>query len=197
MNGSPTINSTLLGSLSFSIQVWAAAIICARLNKVSRAFGTVFKFLILTRCLHLPHRSRNVREPCKSEHGKTCDVPAFEGLPIWLSMQGALQIQSAQAMFAIRNMTVLSVISYLALFWIKVLAVCGKPVDWQRIVGFCGCGTIFAVCSRLYGLFEPLRIAIFANNLAWGRHNLKLFGQISAAFRVRFRADGPLRGAIF
>ena len=150
MNGSPTINSTLLGWLSFSIQVWAAAIICARLNKVSRAFGTVFKFLILTRCLHLPHRSRNVREPCKSEHGKTCDVPAFEGLPIWLSMQGALQIQSAQAMFAIRNMTVLSVISYLALFWIKVLAVCGKPVDWQRIVGFCACGTIRS-------LFTPLR----------------------------------------
>ncbi len=94
-------------------------------------------------------------------------------------MQGALQIQSAQAMFAIRNMTVLSVISYLALFWIKVLAVCGKPVDWQRIVGFCACGTIFAVSSRLYGLFEPLRIAIFANNLAWGQHNLRLFGQIA------------------
>ena len=56
---------------------------------------------------------------------------------------------------------------------------------------------LFAVSSRLYGLFEPLRIAIFANNLAWGQHNLRLFGQISAAFRVRFRADGPLRGAIF
>ena len=86
-------------------------------------------------------------------------------------MQGALQIQSAQAMFAIRNMTVLSVISYLALFWIKVLAVCGKPVDWQRIVGFFACGTIFAVSSRLYGLFEPLRIAIFANILGSGPIN--------------------------
>jgi len=72
-------------------------------------------------------------------------------------MQGTLQIQSAQTMFAIRNMTVLSVISYLALFWIKVSAVCGKPVDWQRIVGFCACGTIFAVCSRLYELpFLPI-----------------------------------------
>ena len=112
-------------------------------------------------------------------------------------MQGALQIQSAQAMFAIRNMTVLSVISYLALFWIKVLAVCGKPVDWQRIFGFCGCGTNFAVSSGFYGLFEPVRIAIFANNLAWGQQNLGLFGEICAAFRAWFRADGPLRGAIF
>jgi len=38
---------------------------------------------------------------------------------------------------------------------------------------------LFAVSSRLYGLFEPLRIAIFANNLAWGQHNLRLFGQIA------------------
>ena len=167
LNGSPTIKSTLWGSLSFSIHVRAAVIICARLNNVSRAFGTVFKFLILTRCLHLPHRSRNVREPGKSEHRKTCNVPAFEGPPIWLSVWGALQIQSARTMFAILNMTVLFVISYLTPFWIKVLAVCGKPGDWQRIVSFCACETIFAVCSSLYSLFEPLRIAIFANNLAW------------------------------
>ena len=69
-------------------------------------------------------------------------------------------MQSAQAMSAIRNMTILSVISYLASFWIKVLAVCGKPVDRQRIVGFCARETRFVVCSSLYSLFEPLRSAV-------------------------------------
>ena len=77
-------------------------------------------------------------------------------------------MQSAQAMSEIRNMTVLSVISYLASFWIKVLAGSGKPVDWQRIVGFCARGTRFAFCSSLYSLFEPLRSAVFASNLAGG-----------------------------
>ena len=54
-----------------------------------------WKFLILTHRLRLPHRSRNVREPCKSEHWKSCDVPAFEGLTIWLPVRGALWMQSA------------------------------------------------------------------------------------------------------
>ena len=151
MNGSPIIKSTLLGRLSFSIQVWAAAIICARLNKVSRAFGTVFKFLILTRCLHFPHRSRNMREPCKSEHRKTCDVPAFEGFPIWLSMQGALQIQSAQAMLAIRNMTVLSINSYRALLWIGQPALCGKLADCQ------------GVFSRVWRAFQSAKACVMCS----------------------------------